>query len=52
MDKQPSLYNNIYDNMYNYNDEDMFQRWQFITNIPYFRGLDNKTVTRIGFLMK
>lgn len=47
----PSIFQNVFDNMYDYNDEDMVQRRQFLDNIPYLRGLGPKMLTQIAYLM-
>ena len=38
--KYPSIYNSIYGNMHQYNDENMLQKTYFVHNIPFLRGLD------------
>ena len=48
--KFPSLHGYFYNNMANYNDEDMLERKMFINNIPYFRSLDEETISRIVYI--
>ena len=44
-DMFPSIFQNVYDNMYDYNDENMVQRRQFLNNIPYLKGLGPQILT-------
>ena len=50
--KFPSIFDKVYDYMIDYQDEDMTQRKQFVANIPFLRGLNRETITRVVFLMK
>ena len=38
--------------MHTYNDEIMSQRWQFVSYVPYLRGLPEDIITEITFKMK
>jgi signal-transduction protein with cAMP-binding, CBS, and nucleotidyltransferase domain len=42
----------MYENIYNYQDEEMFMRRQFVQNIPYFRGLNDKSLSKIVLLIE
>lgn len=48
----PSVFSRVYEKIAGYNDEDMAQRYLFMHNIPYFRGLDLDTIRPLAFLMK
>ena len=38
--------------MLHYSDEDMDQRRYFVSNIPYFRGMNTTSLTKVVFQMK
>lgn len=42
----------MYNNMANYEDEEMFMRRQFVQNIPYFRRLNHQTLAKIVLMME
>ena len=50
--KYPEIFNRMYEGMANYEDEEMFQRRQFVQNIPYFRNLDHKHLAKIVLMMR
>lgn len=50
--KFPSIFHKMKDSMSDYQDEEMFMRRQFVANIPYFRGLNEKSLSKIVLLME
>lgn len=38
--------------MYNYQDRDMMQRMHYVHNIPFLRGLNKQTITKLIYNLK
>jgi len=50
--KFPSIFTNMRTVAQDYDDEDMTKRRQFVSNIPFLRGLDRDTINQVVFLLK